>query len=225
MPRFVMTIPYSLTMSFTNADLERIHASASNVVVSKPLIDGAANVAWIVYAPFPKNFLSWDEQYGIYASNAEIANGTPLIQNALTDPAQVGLSYTMSATAAITGPATGGTPGAFSILNGYTNPDKGYLTFGLTQGATVNSETRPPSALSAAMIMLNSTAVMIPDSAVYLWLQPNLSSNTVVTTVTSPTTKILLSATSPSANLKYDSHSGTFITDGQHAVEVIPAKL
>jgi hypothetical protein len=231
--RFDMSSPtqYILTMSFSTQDLQAFNAAGSNIIVAKPLVEeaGAVNVAWVVCRPFAENELSWVEEYGIYASNAEIANGNRLTPNAPTDastPAQAGMLYTMAAMGAIIGPNTGGQPGSYAILNSYSNPPKGYLTFGMTQAAIVNSESRPMSALSAAAVLQNSKAVMTPASAVCLWVQATLASNTVVTVITSPVTKIPLSATNPSAKLKYDASSGTFLsTDGQHSIAVIPPKL
>jgi len=219
---------FTLTMSFSATDLQNFKATGSNVVIAKPLTDGVVNVAWIVFSPFPTNHVSWEENYDIYGSNAEITDHTALLVNA-NNPggfATAGTLYTMIPDGAITGPAAGGTPGAFSILNHYSNLPKGHFTFGLRQAAMVNEAPHAATALSATAILLQSSAVLTPASVVYLWLQPNLKSNTVVTTVTGPQTQVTLTTANPSANLSYDPGSGTFLpVAGGTRTKVIAARL
>jgi hypothetical protein len=205
---------YSFTTAFSDADLERFYAAGSNVVVARPLTGGNVNVAWLVYRPLRKNFISYDDgQYGLYASNSNVVDGARLNFNAWSDPRfalQSDLLYTMIAAGTITGPVTsGGTAGAFSIRNQYVN-DKGYLTFGLSLPAIVDGERRAATALSATAVLLNSTGVMAPLPAICLWVQPNLASSTVVTTISGPLTKVALDPTTRSADLTYNASSGTF---------------
>lgn len=203
---------FSISTGFNQTDLERFYASGTNVVVAKPTGGGQPNVAWVVYRPLINNLLSWEENYGIYASNVDVQNGATLVQMSATPyPAVPSLLYTMQASGAITGPNSGGSPNAYSILNGYNNLPKGYLTMGLYQNATVDGSTLKGNAVSAAAVIFNSTATMTPSTTVYLWLQSQVVSNTVVTTVTSPMTKVTLSASIPMAALVYNAAAGTFI--------------
>lgn len=206
---------YTVTTAFSPADLERFYATGSNIVLARPLAGSALNVAWVVFRPFEKNFLAWNDDFGIYASSFPIQNGVVPQPNAQTDPAfpaQPGLVYTMSPPGTITGPTTtGGTPNAFTIVNQYANPT-GYLTFGLLQSATVDGAARPLTAASAIAVLHNSQGVLPPGPAVSLWVQANIISGTIVTAFTAPITKVALTAATPSADLVYQSASGTFST-------------
>lgn len=204
---------YALSTAFTQADLDRFYASGTNVVVAKPTGGSTPNVAWIVYRPLINNSLSWEENYGIYASNVDIINGATLSQMSATPyPAVSGMLYSMSASGGIIGPNSGGSPNAYAIVNGYNNlSTKGYLTVGLYQNATVDGASVVGNAVSAAPVIFNSTATMLPFTTVYLWLQSQVISNTVVTNVTSPMTIVSLSATSPSAALTYNPTTGLFV--------------
>lgn len=206
---------YTVTTAFSPADLERFYATGSNIVLARPLAGSSLNVAWVVFRPFEKNFLAWNDDFGIYASSFPIQNGLVPQPNAQTNPsspAQAGLVYTMSPPGTITGPTTtGGTPGAFTIVNQYDNPS-GYLTFGLLQSATVDGTARPLTAASAITVLQNGQAILPPATAVYLWVQANLLSGTIVTAFTAPITKVALTAATPSADLLYQPASGTFST-------------
>jgi hypothetical protein len=131
-----MTSPsdYALTIAFSTDDLQRFLAAGSNVVIAKPLIGATVNVAWAVFSPLEHNEISWSEDYVLYASNAEVTNGSRLIPNATTGTlvfAQTDVLYTMAPFGAITDPKTsGGTTGAYSLANAYANT-KGFLTLGM----------------------------------------------------------------------------------------------
>lgn len=203
---------FSISTTFTQQDLERFYASGSNVIVAKPTGGSQPNVAWVVYRPLINNTLSWEENYGIYASNADVQNGARLSQMSSTPfPAVPSMLYTMQPSGSITGPNSGGSPNTYSILNSYNNLPKGFITMGLYQNASLDGSPIKGNAVSAAPVIYNSTANMTPLTTVYLWLQSQVLSNTVVTTVTSPMTRVTLSGSSPVAALQYNADSGTFI--------------
>ena len=72
---------FTLNTAFTSADLERLHSTGTNVVVAKPSQDTVVpNVAWVVYRPLIDNRMTWEEEYGIYASNTDLINGATLFK-------------------------------------------------------------------------------------------------------------------------------------------------
>lgn len=226
-------LTYSLSLAFSNEDLQRIYASGSNVVIAKPAGGSTPNVAWLVVRPLPSNTITWQEQYGIYMSNTEIINGATLVQSASTSSnASPDTMYTMEPSGTISGPVTsGGTQGAFSIQNEYNNLPKGYLTTGLFQSANVDGTLATGNAVSAATCLYNSTAVMTPYTTVYLWIASSVVSNTVVTHITSPMTQVTFGGSVTSVSLVYDATSGTFLpASGQsislgHGIQHIEPRL
>jgi hypothetical protein len=88
------------------------------------------------------------------------------------------------------------------------------LTFGLFPDAVVNGKPANGNAISPAPVLYNSTAQMTPFTTIYLWVQSQVQSNSVVTLVTSPMTKVTFGGATTSISLAYDSHTGTFITQG-----------
>ncbi|HET9627680.1 MAG TPA: hypothetical protein VFP84_40260 [Kofleriaceae bacterium] len=204
---------FTLKTDFTQDDLTRFLASGSNVVVAKPNAGGFPNVAWVVYRPLISNTMTWDDKYGIYASNSDIINGAQLTQMSQTEfPAVDGKNYVLNSAGFFGGPSSGGEPGSYSAVNQYNNLPKGYLTFGLFQNARINGQEVSGNAVSAAPVIYQSTAVMTPFTTVYLWIQSQVKSNTVVTNVTSPMTEVVFGGSVTTMSLEYDSTSGKFLT-------------
>ena len=206
---------YTLNTSFTAQDLSRFLATGSNLVVSKPSASGGApNVAWVVYEPWENNTMTWVEDYGIYASTASLVNGALLTQMSRSEfPALDGKTYPFTPNGTFGKPAQGGLPGSFYAVNDYQNAG-GYLTFGLFQDAIVNGKAASGNAISAAPVLYNSTAQMTPFTTIYLWVQSQVQSNSVVTLVTSPMTKVIFGGGVTSISLAYDSKTGTFVPQG-----------
>lgn len=208
-------LSFMLETAFTQQDLDRIYTSGSNVVVAKPNNGGAPNVAWIVYRPLVDNVIEWEEQYGIYASNADVINGAVLTQMSQTDvPASDNVLYPFTPSGYFGPPESGGVSGSFTARNDYDNLPKGYLTMGLFQKATVNGSTGPANAVSAAPVIYRSKAQMTPFTTVYLWIQSQVRSNTVVTNVTSPQTRVTFGGGVTKVSLRYNANTGTFLPVG-----------
>ncbi|MEL6671586.1 MAG: hypothetical protein AAFR61_05320 [Bacteroidota bacterium] len=203
-------IKYDLRISFTDAQLEAIYATNSNVIVAKPTEDSEANVAWQVFKPLQSNSLTWEEQYGIYVSTTSAASGARLEQlSSVPVGAAPDKLYTLLPSGVISGPAEGGAPDAFALQNKYqVNP---YMTVGLYQNATVNGVDILGNALSAAPVLEASTAIMTPFTTVYVWLQSRIESNTIVTTVASPMTELKFGGGVDTIQTSYDTTTGKFL--------------
>lgn len=201
---------FKLEMAFSNDQLSVIEETNTKVVVAKPTAGDTPNVAWQAFDPLNDNTLTWEEQYGVYVSTSKLANGVKLEKLSSTGiPAADHKLYTLQESGAISDPANGGEAGSFSLLNSYSKQD--YMTVGLYQDATVNGTAIAGNAISAAGVLLASTAKMTPYTMLYIWLQSEVESNTVVTMVTSPMTPLKFGG--PVTNIKtaYDTKSGKFL--------------
>ncbi len=203
-------IDFELRIAFTDEQLQTIYQTNTNVVIAKPTSESDPNVAWQVFKPLRSNKLTWEEQYGIYASTCSMQNGALLEQlSNVPIPAATNKLYTLEPSGIISGPTTGGSPNAFALQNLYEPSN--YMTVGLYQDATVNGTDIIGNAISAAPVMLASTALMTPFTTVYIWLQSQIESNTVITTVTSPMTELKFGGAIDSISVAYDTASGKFL--------------
>lgn len=211
---------YTLNTAFTEEDLMRLYAAGANVVVAKPNAGGPPNVAWTVFRPVISNTMTWEEQYGIYASNTDIVNGARLVQMSRTEyPAVAGKTYALNAAGFFGPPSGGGSPGCYTAVNEFNNLPKGYLTFGLFQDAVVNGVATRGNAVSATPVLFNRAAPMAPFTTVYLWIQSQVTSNMVVTVVTSPITQVRFGGAITEVSLVYDAMTGRFVPAAAKASE------
>jgi hypothetical protein len=124
-----------------------------------------------------------------------------------------GKTYQFSPSGFFGPPSPAGNPGSFYTQNEYANSAK-YLTFGLFQDAVVNGQQVSGSAVSAARVLIGSTAQMTPYTTLYLWVQSQVQSNSVVTLVTSPKTQVTFGGGVTNISMAYDSSSGLFTNQG-----------
>ncbi|HEY3759706.1 MAG TPA: hypothetical protein VGL37_08070 [Solirubrobacteraceae bacterium] len=78
----------------------------------------------------------------------------------------------------------------------------------------INGRPTNGNAISAAPVLYNSTAQMTPFTTIYLWVQSQVQSNSVVTLVTSPMTKVTFGDGVTSISLEYEPQTGTFVPQG-----------
>ncbi|WP_046244120.1 hypothetical protein [Hymenobacter terrenus] len=220
---------FSLNVAFTNEQLQILYATGTNVIIAKPTQGGSPNVAWLAFKALNANTISWAEEYGIYASTSAVQNGAVLTQlSSVPVPAADNKLYSLELSGVITGPDSGGQAGSFSLLNQYANAP--YMTVGLYQNANVNGTDILNNAVSAAPVLLQSTASMTPFTTVYIWLQSQVKGNSVVTNVTSPMTALKFGGKVDSISVAYDSTSGKFLPASGNKVlaeqyEVLEAAL
>jgi len=203
---------YTLKIGLLNQQLDNLEACNASIIIAKPSEGGEGpNVAWQTIKPLENNTLRWTEDYGIYVSNTELVHGANLDQLSSTSiPAGSDMLYTIKPSGAISGPAPGGAEYSYALLNSYDK--KSYMTVGLFQDANVNGTDIIGNATSAVPVLLANTAVMTPYTTVYIWVQSQVVSNTVVTTVTSPMTELKFGAEVQDISVVYDSNSGRFIS-------------
>ena len=205
---------FTLNVSFTAEQLNAIYATGNNVILAKDTNANKTNVAWLVFKPFQKNTVQWEEQYGIYASSCEVNSGVTITSNAMAPfPAVTDKLYTLDAQGEITGPEDGGQANAYSIVNDFNA--KPYMTVGLYQDAMVNGTVQTGKYLNAIPLLFKSTAFMKPLEPIYIWLQSQITSGTIISTTTSPVTKLNFGGSVDQISVKYDSATGTFIQDNQ----------
>ena len=198
---------YDLTINLSQEQLEIIHEARANVVIGKAPVGERVNVAWLVFKPMQKNVLKWVNHYGVYASTCKISQGSEIIQRSSIGAAMYRL-YTLQANGGFSSSVSGGSADTFTVYNNYTV--KKVMTIGLYQHANVNGDEVLGNAISAAPVMTGHTASITPNEHVYIWLQSNIKSNTVITKVTSRITPLFFSDAIRCISVTYNDESGMF---------------
>jgi hypothetical protein len=145
---------YTLQLLIDAKDLPIIKAAGQRITLAKPVNSSSPNVIWLSVDPFQSTEISWQEQYGIYASTTLIQEGASIAKLSETDfPAQDGAYYTFTTGNVFTGPDQGSVqPGSYGAQNNTDYSTYPVLTFGLTQSAMVNQVNAERKPLSATPV-------------------------------------------------------------------------
>ena len=103
--------------------------------------------------------------------------------------------------------------GVYSIENQVTTSAHPYLTFGLTQAATVNGKDTGPRPLNAQAVPSMMSIANLPLTTVYVWLQADCRSETVITRVTSPASRVVFGGSVNEHTLVFDASKGMFLLE------------
>jgi hypothetical protein len=167
---------YNLYLSIDETDLKAIYQAGENIMIGKTVneISGMPSVAWLSFAPYQDNAVTWEEEYGIYASHTE---GNIEVSTQAPYPSQTGSCYVLTKDGEFEGPTSCLVPiqaeqfGAVNQFQAYQ-----FMTFGMMQAATVNGVAKNPVPVSAEIIPVNQQAVFSPMQTVWVWLQSSVES-------------------------------------------------
>lgn len=207
---------YTLQLLIDDQDLITLKAAQLNIILAKPVGSASSmpNVIWQSFDPFIDNTVSWTENYGIYASNTVVQNGAAITKLSSVNPAQDGSYYSFASSATFNGPFRDqGAPdtGTYQVNNDMPAAQYPSLVFGLLQSATINNVVTPSRPLNAQVVPAAFFADFTPLTTVYAWLQASILSETVITQVTSRSTKVTFGGSVNSQVLKYDRKAGMFL--------------
>lgn len=206
---------YSLKFIVEPKDLELIRASGQRITLAKPVnTDTSANVVWLSIDPFASTDVEWSEEYGIYASTTAVSQGAAITKLSESEfPAIDGANYTFTSGAIFNGPFSDGgvAKGSYGAQNDMPQGNYPVLTFGLTQSALVNKAPAERKPISATPVLATQSIVMTPFTNVYVWLQSQFASETIITKITGKTAKARFGGGVSEITLKYDAALGVFV--------------
>lgn len=205
---------YRLQLLIDNDVLPIIKGAGQRITLAKPVSSGSPNVIWLSIDPFSSTEVSWEEQYGIYASTTAIQQGAEITKLSETDfPAQDGAYYALNWAAVFNGPFPGEKVprGSFGAQNDVPFNQYPSLTFGLTQNALINQKAADRKPISATPVLATQFAAMTPFTNVYIWLQSTFASETIITTITGQHTVAKFGGDVNNITLKYEPSLGVFV--------------
>jgi hypothetical protein len=212
---------YSLNLQIDSQSLSMLRAAGQRITLGRFVNGATPNVSWLVFNPFMSNSVTWEDQYGLYASTASLMNGATITQmSAVSPPARDASTYRFLPSMTFSGPTPGGVPaGSYGIQNNAPPSGMPTLTFGLTQSAVVNGAGTAPQPVSATAMISNMMAVVTPNSSICVWLQSMYGSSTFIGNIMAPTTKVTYGGNVTSQTLAYDPNRGVFVPASMRAGE------
>jgi hypothetical protein len=196
---------YTLNVDFDPGELAPIYAANEQVTIVKQSRDGKP-VAWVAFVPFQNNTVTWKDSYALYASNT-LAESGAIISQLSNTAASPGLQYAFAE-----GKFDSGTPDSDLPPNTYdiVNQMAGFneLTFGLAQDVQVNGTAQPNHPINAQIVPLHQSAQFTPLDKITVFLQSNVQSGMVLTTVKSASIELSFGGATTSRTLSYRAGSG-----------------
>ena len=101
--------------------------------------------------------------------------------------------------------------GTFAAVNNMPYAQYAALTFGLSQSAMVNKTLAERKPISAQLVPSQNQIQMTPFTTVYVWLQSQFASETIITKITSNTAITKFGGGVSDITLKYDPTRGVFL--------------
>ena len=206
---------YSLTLNIDPADLNVIKAAGQRITLAKPVGAGDPNVIWLSIDPFQSTTVEWKEDYWIYSSTTAVSQGAAISKLSEVTPGPAldagYYPFTPAATFGVFQNDPGVNSGTFAAVNNMPYAQYAALTFGLSQSAMVNKTLAERKPISAQLVPSQNQIQMTPFTTVYVWLQSQFASETIITKITSNTAITKFGGGVSDITLKYDPTRGVFM--------------
>lgn len=207
---------YSIELIIDPQDLSAIKAAQEQIILARPVSDTyIPNVAWQSFDPIVDNVVTWSEEYGIYASNTNLFHGARILKtSSMPYPAQPGAYYSFATDASFYGPlpeAGASNAKQFGVSNDVPSANYPALVFGLVQNAIINDTAFNFRPLNAQPVRAHQRTTFTPLNTVYIWLQSQLASGTVITQLPRKVAIVTFDGLINAQTLKYDAASGMFV--------------
>lgn len=208
---------YSLTLTIDPTDLNVIKAAGQRITLAKPVGSGDPNVVWLSIDPFQSTSVEWKEDYWIYASTTEVSQGAAINKLSEVTPGPAldagYYPFTPAATFGVFQNDPSVNSGTFAAVNNMPYNQYPALTFGLSQSAMVNKKPAERKPISAQLVPSQNRIQMTPFTTVYVWLQSQFASETIITKITGNTAIAKFGGGVSDITLKYDPTRGVFVPD------------
>ncbi len=206
-------VEFALNLQIDSPDLNNIIGAGQNIILAKPVDSGTPDVIWLSIFPFPNTTVTWEEEYGLYASNTEVREGAVITQISSSPcPALPQHIYPFNPNVQFGPPQldTGLGSGTYAAENNVSASRFPSLTFGLHQNAMIHGNLTDFQPVNASKVLSTQTAQFTPFTTVFVWLQADIVSRTVITRVMSRHSEVRFGGGVNEHNLKYNPESGLF---------------
>jgi len=206
---------YTLNISFDTTGLEAANAAEERLIITKSHGSTVQSntVIWLSLQPGEFNTITWQENYGLYASQvAELAPGESITTGAEVPNAQKGQWRYPFLPALTFGPPIPdrNAPNAYSLVNQTLTS----RTFGLIQYANVNG-TNTGGIVNAAVVPAGQYADFSAELFVSIGLAATINNGSIIANILNTPFSVQFSSSLITRSITYSTSTGTFYsTDG-----------
>lgn len=198
---------YNLTIQIPSDVVGNLHAAGQKVAIVKEVGNSSGTqVIWVCFLPFENNQVSWESEYGVYASNTLVQEGATINKISAVDPASAGLFYPF-VNDIFGSPIT---PGPGNNNYGIVNESSQEFTFGMAQSVSANGNPFSASPLNAVSVRSNQKVFFTPTEIVKVFFSGNFNEGQIIRNIPGEALTVDLT-NNPNPTIKFDWASGTFI--------------
>ena len=197
---------YTLVIEVDDASAGVLARAGACIIVAKPAANSPPNVAWLALNPTVRSVISWDETFGVYASQSPIRAGATIDVVSAVFPAEDGKVHAFENGGFRLPAAAARIPrGHYDVMNEAPYP----ATFGLLQDASVDGrQVRSP--LNAVVLPPTFTADFSDTAKVYVWSQTAIPAGTIVAEVPAEATVVTFALGEAVKRCRYDADGRRF---------------
>jgi hypothetical protein len=199
---------YSLDLSVDADSVQLLRKYQAKIVIVR-LERNDAFVAWVAFDPSSTNRVTWNDQFGLYASNVALRPGHIVEKVSEVPTAAWGSSYTIGQSFSFSGPvASRVAPDQIGLDNG--NPDFPSLIAGLTLGASVNGRHQPGLPASVVGLSFSDARLIQPSQTLSVWLSSRISASSLIFELDPDAVQVAFGGGITSQSLVYRPGRGNF---------------
>ncbi len=199
---------YSLKALINGDVVKQFNQLNQKVVIVKEAPGNSSPVAWVTFSPFEINTVSWQETYGVYASNT-VMEGTAKIEKSSYAQASEKQCYNFEFGTFNAPVADKDLPSnTYEVKNAMMTPSQ--LTFGLAQDVVANGVSYEGSPINAVQIMSNESATFTPHERISIFMQSDLDDGMVISRIKSQALQLDF-AKQADIVIKYEPTVGGFV--------------
>ena len=210
---------YQLNIYIDIDSLRAIQRAKYWITLARKMQQGNTNMIWLSVDPFEFTHISMEDEFGLYGAPLEaLKPGTRISTFSSLSLAVPSKEYIFSDNAFL-GPfpntlVSPPNPYTFSLKNESPLNKYPILAFGLSQSAIINGGPLLNYKIGANLIPSFQNFAFLPSSDLYLWLQGDFSSGTLISGI--PEQAILVSFSDEQAEkyVEYNPNTGRFFEVG-----------
>jgi hypothetical protein len=197
---------YQLQIQLDDDAVARINQANQQIVITKQVTGSGTPLVWLAFDAFPMNSVTWQDQYSVYASQVQLQSGATIAQIASRSAAPRAAYSFDNNVFSPDAPHSPLSTGTYEVINDSSRA----LTFGISQSATVNTQTLGASAIFAASLLPGQWLDMTPSETISIFLYNSTQSAMCLGTVMGPGLTVPFGGANTSQTISFDYNIGGF---------------
>jgi hypothetical protein len=199
---------YNLKALIDSETVKLFNQLKQKIVIVKMGKDGSTELAWVTFAPFEINVVSWEQIYGLYASYSETQGKARVLKSSYTLASEKQIYPFENGVFSVPQPDSTLGENTYEVSN--KMQDYPCLVFGLAQDVVANGVSYEGNPINATKVLSNESATFTPHERIRIFMQSDIDDGMVISRIKSQSLDLDFTTQSDIA-IKYDKAVGAFV--------------